>query len=239
MCQHCVSQGLLYIGPNIIFFCQTRTLPFLQLSLAHLHQDRGRLAPATNSEPVPGQLGSGGSSPRLCSVLAAPVFLLPPPLLILPFYSQPASEYNTVEPCAVEHTDTHTHRRTPLGALAHPHFFFLEKPLKGTKTKGGKSSRRLSDAGSWLCAALDTDGATQQDNCCLLFVEGGLRHTPRSLHLEAPAAEAQRRGGSLELLYRCERAQVHQGELVFGCPTEGSMQETQSCVVSSPGAATS
>lgn len=104
--------------------------------------------------------GVWGSSLQFCSVLAAS-FLLPPPLLILPFYFQPASEYNTEEPCAVNR-DTHP------WVYTHIHTFKSHWKRQDQRQKEEQTPLRCW---AWLHVPLDTDGRTQ-DICCLLFMEG-------------------------------------------------------------------
>lgn len=124
----CVSQDLLYIGPDIIFgnlflTCTSHSSHFLWPT--SMRAEEAWHSPEALSQSW--AAGIWGSSLQFCSVLAA-LFLLPLPLLILPFYFQPASEYNTEEPCAV-----HTH----------PHFY---KPFKETRPK----AERGADASQML-----------------------------------------------------------------------------------------
>lgn len=134
-------------------------LPFLPLSLAHLHEGRGSLALAWSSQPVLGSWGLG----ELPAVLqcAGSLFSLAPPLLILPFYFQPASEYNTEEPCAVNR-DTHP------WVYTHIHTFKSHWKRQDQRQKEEQTPLRCW---AWLHVPLDTDGRTQ-DICCLLFMEG-------------------------------------------------------------------
>lgn len=145
VCQHCVSQGLLYIGPNIIFGCffSDMYLPFLRLSLAHLHEDHGRLALARNSEPV---LGSWdlGELPAVLQCAGNPFFSRTPATLNSVFLL-PASfriQYSGVLCCE--------HRHTPLGVLAHPHFY---KPLKETRPKAERAADASQMLGLASCAS--------------------------------------------------------------------------------------
>lgn len=138
----CVSQGLLYIGPDIIFgICFQTCTSHSSNSLwpTSMRAEEGWHLPETLSQSW--AAGIWRSSLQFCSVLAAP-FLLPP-LLILLFYFQPASEYNTEEPCVVLCCE---HRHTPLGVLAHPHFY---NPLKETRPK----AERGADASQMLGVA--------------------------------------------------------------------------------------
>lgn len=136
----CVSQGLLYIGPDIIFgiyflTCTSHSSHFFWPT--SMRAEEAWHSPEALSQSW--AAGIWGSSLQFCSVLAAP-FLLRPPLLILPFYFQPASKYNTEEPCAVLCCE---HRHTPVGVHTHPHFY---KPLKETRPK----AERGADASQML-----------------------------------------------------------------------------------------
>lgn len=97
-----LSPSRLYIGSDVIFGF------FSDVLLLSLWPFSTRAKKAWHSPEALSQswaAGIWGSSLQFRSVLAAP-FLLPPPLLILPFYSKPAPEYNTEEPCA-GNRDTH------------------------------------------------------------------------------------------------------------------------------------
>lgn len=112
-----LSQGLLYIRSCIHFwqcvlFCfvfflnQTCICPSSYSLASHGHWAEVGWHLPDNPSLCQGA-GIWCSSPPFQSVLADPFFFcLPLPLLILSFYFQPAFEYNTEEPCAVN-TDTH------------------------------------------------------------------------------------------------------------------------------------
>lgn len=130
---------LLYIGSNIIFgFFFWRLPPFLSLLSYSTRAKEAWHSPENLSQSW--AAGIWGSSLQFSSTLTAP-FLLPP-LLILPFYFQPASQYNTEEPCAA---NTLTH--TPLGVHTHAHFY---KPLKrqDQRRKEKQTPLRCSDLAS-------------------------------------------------------------------------------------------
>lgn len=195
-----VSQDHLYIGPDIIFgiFCDM----YLPLLPPFIWPFSTRAKKAWHSPEGPSQSWAAGiwwRSPQFCSVLAAP-FLLPPPLLILAFYSQPASEYNTEEPCAVN-TDTHP------WAYTHIHTFISHWKRQDQRRKEEQTPLRCW---AWLHVPLDTDGCTQ-DNCCLLFMEGPSATLHALFIWRLPKGHSQEPQGkekwiSLCLLYACKCA---------------------------------
>lgn len=102
------------------------------------------------------------------------LFFLSLPLLILSSYFQPAFEYNTEEPCAVN-TDTHP------WVYLHIHTFISFWNKQDQRRKVGQTPLRCR---AWLCVALNTDGPTQ-DKCCLLLMEGPSA-TLCTLYLKTP-----------------------------------------------------
>lgn len=158
----CVSQGLLYIGPDIIFGIFSDVyLPLLPLSLAHLHEGRGSLALAWSSQPVlgswdlgelPAVLQCAGSSLSLAPTTLNSAFLLAASFRI---------QYRGAL-CSAVNTDTHP------WAYTHIHTFISHWKRQDQRRKEEQTPLRCW---AWLHVPLGTDGRTQ-DNCCLLFMEG-------------------------------------------------------------------
>lgn len=128
-----------------LFFCQTRTARSSNsLWPTSTRTAEGWHSPQTRSQSraagIWGELPAAPQRAGSARLSPAPATLNSAFLLAASFRIQYSGAL-----CAG--TQTHTHRRTPLGALAHPHFY---KPLKGTRPK----AERAADASQMPVLAL-------------------------------------------------------------------------------------